>query len=57
MDPSDSGEGKFPVDSLDVWPIVTGESTKTLHDVIVLRYNYDEKGTRRWDKDRLLSHP
>ena len=44
VDPSDSGQGKFPVDGLDVWPIVTGESTKTLHDVIVLGYNFNEKG-------------
>ena len=44
VDPSDSGEGKFPVDGLDVWPILTGDRTTTLHDVIALGYNYDETG-------------
>ena len=40
VDPSDSGPGKFPVDGLDVWPIISGESTKTPHDEIVLGYNF-----------------
>ena len=37
---SDSGPGKFPVDGLDVWPIITGENTTTPHEEIVLGYNY-----------------
>ena len=41
VDPSDSGEGKFPVDGMDVWPIITGESDKTPHDEIVLGYNFN----------------
>ena len=40
VDPSDSGTGKFPVDGLDVWPIITGESTTTPHDEIVLGFNF-----------------
>ena len=44
VDPSDSGEGKFPVDGLDVWPIITGENSSTPHDEIVLGYNYTGKG-------------
>ena len=44
VDPSDSGEGKFPLDGLDVWPIITGENTTTPHKEIVLGYNYDEIG-------------
>ena len=41
VDPSDSGEGKFPVDGLDVWPIITGENSSTPHDEIVLGYDFD----------------
>lgn len=41
VDPSDSGDGKFPVDSLDVWPIITGENSTTPHNEIVLGYNFD----------------
>ena len=41
VDPSDSGDGKFPVDGMDVWPIITGESDKTPHDEIVLGYNFN----------------
>ena len=41
VDPSDSGPGKFPVDSMDVWPIVSGETDKTPHDEIVLGYDFD----------------
>ena len=41
VDHDDSGTGKFPVDGLDVWPIITGENEKTPHDEIVLGYNFD----------------
>ena len=44
VDPSDTGEGKFPVDGLDVWPIITGANSSTPHDEIVLGYNYTDKG-------------
>ena len=40
VDPSDSGPGKFPVDGLDVWPIITGENTTTPHEEIVLGFNF-----------------
>ena len=36
IDSSDSGEGKFPMNGLDVWPTITGENSTTLHDEIVL---------------------
>ena len=40
VDPSDSGKGKFPVDGLDVWRIISGENSTTLHEEIVLGYNF-----------------
>ena len=40
VDPDDSGTGKFPVDGTDVWPIITGENEKTLHNEIVLGYDF-----------------
>ena len=45
VDPSDSGPGKFPVDGMDVWPIITGETDKTPHDEIVLGYNFTRVST------------
>ena len=44
MDPNDSGPGKFPVDGMDVWPIITGSTTTSLHKEIVLGYDYNSKG-------------
>ena len=44
VDPDDSGTGKFPVDGLDVWPIITGESTVSPHDAIMLGYNFSDIG-------------
>ena len=44
VDPSDSGEGKFPVDGLDVWRIISGENATTEHEEIVLSYNFTSKG-------------
>ena len=44
VDGSDSGEGKFPVDGLDVWPIITGENTSTPHEEIVLGYEFNGGG-------------
>jgi arylsulfatase A-like enzyme len=40
VDPDDSGPGKFPVDGMDVWPMLMGEREETLHDEIVLGYNF-----------------
>ena len=40
IDPSDSGTGKFPVDGLDVWQIISGENATTQHEEIVLAYNF-----------------
>ena len=44
VDPSDSGPGKFPVDGLDVWPIITGESTTTPHEEFILGYEFNGTG-------------
>lgn len=44
VEPSDSGPGKFPVDGVDVWPILTGENTTSPHKEIILGYNYNDKG-------------
>ena len=44
VDVSDSGPGKFPVDGLDVWPIITGENTTTQHSNIVLSYDFGDAG-------------
>ena len=40
VDPSDSGPGRFAVDGLDVWPIISGENITTQHEEIVLGYNF-----------------
>ena len=40
VDPTDSGQGKFPVDGLDIWRIISGENTTTQHEEIVLGYNF-----------------
>ena len=44
VDPSDLGQGKFPVDGLDIWPIITGENTSTPHEEIVLGYDFNGIG-------------
>ena len=44
VDPSDSGRGKFPVDGLDVWPIITGENSSTPHEEIILGYEFNNTG-------------
>jgi leishmanolysin-like peptidase len=41
VDPRDNGDGLFPVDGTDVWPILTGVNEQTLHDEIVLGYDFD----------------
>ena len=41
VDPDDSGTGKFPVDGMNVWPIITGENEKTQHEQIPLGYHFD----------------
>ena len=45
VDPTDSGPGKFPVDRLNVWSIITRESTTTSHEEIMLGYNYSVSET------------
>ena len=44
VDPSDSGTGKFDVDGMDVWPIITGKNSTSPHEEIVLGYEYNKKG-------------
>ena len=40
VDPSDSGPGRFPLDGLDVWPIIAGENTTTPHKEIMPGFNF-----------------
>ena len=40
VDPTDSGPGKFPVDGIDVWPLITGAVTNTGNKEIVLGFNF-----------------
>ena len=40
VDSDDSGTGKFPVDGVDVWPIISGQTSQTTHEEIVLGFNY-----------------
>ena len=54
MDPTDSGEGKFDVDGMDVWPIITGSNATTQHKEIVLGFNYSSKGAIISDKYKLI---
>lgn len=44
VDSSDSGEGRFGVDGMNVWPIITGSNSTSPHDEIVLGYSYGDKG-------------
>ena len=44
VDPDDSGPGKFPVDGLNVWPLLTGAAKTTAHKEIVLSYRYYPNG-------------
>ena len=40
VDPTDSGPGKFPVDGVDVWPLITGKEKQTVDKEIVLGFNF-----------------
>jgi len=44
VDPLDSGTGKFPVDGMDVWSVLTGENTTSPHSEIILGYEYNNTG-------------
>ena len=44
VDSSDSGDGKFPVDGLDVWPIISGMNSTSQHSEIVLSYDFEDTG-------------
>ena len=44
VDSSDSGSGKFDVDGMDVWPIITGSNSTTPHHEIVLGYEFNSRG-------------
>ncbi len=54
VDPADSGPGKFPVDGMDVWPIITGSTTTTPHKEIVLGYDYNSRGAIISGKYKLI---
>ena len=36
----DSRPGRFPVNGMDVWPVITDETDKTLHEKKMLGYNF-----------------
>ena len=40
VDPDDSGEGRYAVDGVDVWPILSGQTNQTSHKSIVLGFNF-----------------
>eukprot|EP00117_Sycon_ciliatum_P046160 scpid70267/ scgid33095/ Arylsulfatase J len=42
VDPTDTGPGKFPVDGVDVWPLLTGAATQSTHEEILLGFNFTE---------------
>ena len=44
VNPTDSGEGKFSVDGVDVWPLITGEIKTTDNKEIVLGFNFSYGG-------------
>jgi arylsulfatase A-like enzyme len=44
VDQFDSETGKFPVDGLAVWPIITGENTTTPHEEFILGYEFNGTG-------------
>ena len=43
IDPSDSGPWKFPVDGVDVWPLLSGEATNSSHADIILGFNFTDQ--------------
>ena len=47
VDSSDSGPGRFPVDGVDVWPLITGAEKDTADKEIVLGFNFSYGNTRK----------
>ena len=54
VDSSDSGPGKFPVDGLDVWPIISGETSTTPHEDIVLGFNFTYNQDKRPNQGAII---
>ena len=54
VDSSDSGPGKFPVDGLDVWPIISGETSTTSHEDIVLGFNFTYNQDKRPNQGAII---
>lgn len=44
VDPADSGPGRFPVDSLDVLPVLFNETADSPHEHIPLGFNFTLRG-------------
>ena len=42
VEADDSGPGRYPVDGLDVWPILSGQTNATAHQSIILGFNFSE---------------
>ena len=54
VDHNDSGTGKFPVDGMNVWPIITGENEVTPHEQIPLGYDFDYNAKLRPHQGALI---
>lgn len=59
VDSTDTGPGRFAVDGLNVWPLLTGEANKTAHVDIVLSFNYTKshEGAIIMDPYKLIVGP
>lgn len=44
VDPSDSAPGIFDIDSVDLWPLITGQVNYTARRYITLGYDYNSRG-------------
>ena len=40
VDSDDSGVGRYPVDGMDVWPIINGQNLTSPHDHLVIGFNF-----------------
>ena len=45
VDPADNQPGTFPIDSVDLWPLVTGTTTREPRDTIIIGHNFSYGAT------------